>query len=66
MEIHFLGGWNSLAFSGLKENVSFLSKCVNLYIINGLYRWLWKNHFKVENFQQFYKIELIFLFTAQQ
>jgi hypothetical protein len=47
MEIHFLGGWNSLASSGSKENVSFLSKFVNLYIIDTLSSWLWKNHFKV-------------------
>jgi len=56
MEIHFLGGWNSLAFFGLKENVSFLSIFVDLYIINGLYSWLWENHFKVEKLNIFMKL----------
>ena len=49
-EIHFMSGSNSLAFSGSKENVRFLSKFVNIYLIDSLSSWLWKNHFKVENF----------------
>ena len=48
-EIHFVGGLNSLAFFGSKENVSFLSKFVNLYVTDGLSSWLWENYFKVEN-----------------
>jgi len=48
-EIHFIGGSNSLAFSGSKENVSFLSKFVNLHVIDSLFSWLWENNFKVEN-----------------
>jgi len=56
MEIHFLGGWNSLAFSGLKENVSFLSKYVKLLFFYGLSSWLWKNHFKVEKLNIFMKL----------
>ena len=48
-ERHFLSGSISLAFSGSKENVSFLSKCVNLYVIDSFSSWLWENHFKVEN-----------------
>ena len=66
MEIHFLGGSNSLAFSGSKENVSLLSKFVNLYGTDSFSSWLWENHFKVENSNIFYKIELKFIFTAQQ
>ena len=46
-EIHFMGGLNSLAFSGSKENVSFLPRFVNLYVIDSLSSWLWENHFKV-------------------
>ena len=61
-----MGGSNSLAFSGSKENVSFLLKFVNLYVIDGVSSWLWKNHFKVGTLQHFYEVELIFLFTAQQ
>jgi len=61
-----MGGSNSLAFSGLKENVSFLSKFVNLYVIDSLSSWFWENHFKVENFNISMKLNLIFLFTAQQ
>jgi len=53
MEIHFLGGSNSLAFSGSKENVSPVSKSVNFYDIDSLPSWLWKNYFKVENFNIF-------------
>jgi hypothetical protein len=56
METYFLGGWNRLAFSGSKENVSFPSKSVNIYIIDSLSSWLWKNHFKVENFNIFMKL----------
>ena len=41
LETHILSGWNNLAFSGSKENVSFLSKLVNLYIIESLSSWLW-------------------------
>ena len=66
MEVHFLGGWNSLAFSGSKENVGILSEFINLHVIDSLSSWLWENHFKVENFDIFYEIELNFLFTAQQ
>ena len=44
-----MSGSNSLAFSGLKENVSVLSKFVNLYVIDILSSWLWENYFKVEN-----------------
>ena len=55
MEIHFLSGWITLAFSGSKENVNFLSKFVNLYFIDPLSSWLWKNHFKVEIFNIFIK-----------
>jgi len=61
-EIHFMGGSNSLAFSGSKENVSFLPKFVNLYVIDSLSSWIWENHI----ISTFYKIKLIFLFTAQQ
>ena len=56
MEMHFMGGSNSLAFSGSKENVSFLSKSVNLYIIDSLSSWLWENHFKVDYFNIFMKL----------
>ena len=63
---HFLSGSNSLAFSGLKENVSFLSTFVNSYVIDSLSSWLWENHFKVENFNIFYQMELNLLLTAQQ
>ena len=45
---HFLRGSNSLAFSGSKENVSFLSKFANLYVIDSPSSWLWENHSKVE------------------
>jgi len=55
-EIHFMGGSNSLAFSGSKENASVLSKFVNLYLIDSLSSWLWKNHFKVENSNIFMKL----------
>ena len=61
MEIHFLGGWISLAFSGLKENVNFLSRYVNLYVVDHLSSWLWKNHFKVENFNISIKLSWFFL-----
>ena len=56
MEIHFLSGWISLAFSGSKENVSYLSKLVKLFVIDHLFSWLWENHFKVENFNIFMKL----------
>ena len=56
-ERHFLGGSNSLAFSGSKENVSLLLRFVNLYVIDSLSSWLWENHFKVVNFN-IYEIEL--------
>ena len=65
-EIHFMGGSNSLAFSGSKENVSFLSKFVNLYVIDHLSSWLWKNHFKVEIFNIVMSLNLFFILTAQQ
>ena len=55
-EIHFMNGLNSLAFSGSKENVSFLSKSVNLYIIDSLSSWLWENHFKVDYFNILMKL----------
>ena len=61
MEIHFLGGWISLAFSGSKENVSFLSKFVNLYVIDYLSSWLRENHFKVENFNIFMELNWFLL-----
>ena len=61
MEIHFLCGSNSLALSGSRENVSLLSKSVNLYVTKSLPSWLWENYFKVENFHIFNKIELKFL-----
>ena len=54
--IPFMGGSNSLAFFGSKENVSFLSKVVNLYVIDSLSSWLWENNFKVENFDIFMKL----------
>ena len=66
MDIHFLAFWNSLAFSGSKENVSFLLKFVNVHVIDSLSSWLWENHFKVEKFKIFIWIQLIFLCTAQQ
>jgi len=47
-EIYFMNGSDSLAFSGSKENVSFLSKFVTLYVIDILSSWLWENHFKVD------------------
>ena len=53
---HFLSGSNSLAFSGSKENVSLLLRFVNLYVIDSLSSWLWENHFKVENFNIFMKL----------
>ena len=56
METHMLSGWNNLAFSGSKENVKFLSKIVNLYVIDSLFSWFWENHFKVENFNTFMKL----------
>jgi hypothetical protein len=55
-EIHFLGGSNSLAFSGSRENVSFPSKFVNLHVIDSLSSWLWENHFKVDYFNIFIKL----------
>ena len=55
-ERHFLSGSNSLAFSGSKENVSLMSKFVNL-IVNSFCSWLWENHFKVENFNMFIKLD---------
>ena len=60
-EIHFMGGLNSLAFSGSKENVNLLSKSVNLYIIDSLSSWLWENHFKVDYFNIFMKLNSFFL-----
>ena len=63
---HFLSGSNSLAVSGSKENVSFLSTFVNLYVNDSLSSWLWENHFKVENSNIFYQMELNLLLTAQQ
>jgi len=51
-----MGGSNNLAFSGLKENVSFLSKFVNLHVIESLSSWCWENHFKVENSKIFIKL----------
>ena len=54
---HFLSGSNSLAFSGSKENVSFLSTYVNLYVIDSLSSWLWENHFKVENSNICYELK---------
>ena len=51
MDIHFLGFWNSLAFSGSKEKVSVSLKFANVYVINTLSSWLWKNHIKVEKFK---------------
>ena len=63
---HFLSGSNVLAFSGSKENVSLLSKFVNLHIIDSLSSWLWENHFKVENSNSCYETELNLLLTAQQ
>ena len=62
----FLSGSNSLAFSGSKENVSFLSTFVNLYVTDSLSSWLWESHFKVENSNIFYQMELNLLLTAQQ
>ena len=58
-ERHFLGGSNSLAFSGSKENVSLLLRFVNLYVIDALSSRLWENHFKVENFNIFMKLNWI-------
>ena len=55
-EIYFMGGFNSLAFSGSKGNVSVLSKIVNLCIIDSLSSWLWENHFKVDYFNIFMKL----------
>ena len=55
-EIHFVGGLNSLAFFGSKENVSFLSKFVNLYIFDHLSSWLGENYSQVENFNIFMKL----------
>jgi len=55
-EIHFMGGSNSLAFSGSKENVSFLSRVVNLYVIDSLSSWIWENHLKVDYFNIFMKL----------
>ena len=55
-KIHIMCGSNSLAFSGSKGNVSFLSKFVNLYIIDSQSSWLWENHFKVEDFNIFMKL----------
>ena len=55
-EVHFMGGSNSPAFSGSKENVSFLSNFVNLYIIDSPYSWLWENHLKVDYFNIFTKL----------
>ena len=55
-EIHFMGGSTSQDFSGSKENVSFLSMFVNLYIIDSLSSWLWENHFKVNYFDIFMKL----------
>ena len=49
MGICFLHGSNNLAFSGSKENVSFLSNFVSLHVIDSLSSWLWENHFKVEH-----------------
>ena len=54
--IHFLGGSNNLAFSGSKENVSHLSKFINLYVNDNLSSWLWENHFEVENSSIFMKL----------
>jgi len=51
-----MGGSNSLAFSGSKENVSFLSKDVNLYVIDSLSSWIWENHLKVDYFNIFIKL----------
>ena len=59
-KIHFMGGLNSLAFSGSKENVSFLSKFVNLYLIDSLSRWLWENHFKAESSNIFMQLKWFF------
>ena len=66
MEMHFMGGSNSLAFSGSKENASLLSEFVNLYVVDSLSSWLWENHFKVENSNICYETELNVLLTAQQ
>ena len=59
-EIHFLGGSNSLAFSGSKENASLLLRFVNSYVIDSLSSWLWENHFKVEISNIFIKLNWIF------
>ena len=55
-EIHLMGGSNSLAFSGSKENVSFLSEWVSLHIIDSLSSWLRENHSKVNYFNIFMKL----------
>ena len=59
-ERHFLGGSNSLAFSGSKENVSFLSEFIDFHVIDSLSSWLWENHFKVENSNIFMKLNWFF------
>ena len=55
-EIHFLGGSNSLAFSGSKENVGHVLNFVNLYVNDSLSSWLWKNCSKVEDSSIFMKL----------
>ena len=61
-EVHLMGGSKSLAFSGSKGNVNFLSKFVNLYVIHSLSSWLWENHFKVDYIKIFSKLNW-FLFS---
>jgi hypothetical protein len=56
METHIVGGWNNLAFSGSRENVSFLTKFLKLDMIDSLSSWLRQNHFKVENLESFMKL----------
>ena len=63
-EIHFVGGLNSLAFSGSKENVSHQSQFLNLYDIDSLSSWFWENYFKVEDFNIFMKLNWSYFFYS--
>ena len=51
-----MSGLSNLAFSGLKENVSFPTKFVILNMIDSLYSWLRENHFKVEIYESFIEL----------
>ena len=52
----FYGWLKQPGFLWIKGKCKFLSRFVNLYVIDSLSSWLWENNFKVENSDIFMKL----------